>query len=268
MIARRWTKRDKLTLRLPPAFLDLEPGEEIEVPLGPARWIVETCTAMLSSSSPSSRLVISVPRLAAMPGQIVAKRDVPSASSKWRCSMCRRSFSADRRWYLRRPRQARGWRAPMSRSAMPAGRSSCERARKSVLGRATTVLEGGRGSIEVQLHDPDQWLVSCSEDRISLLGDNLAALGNEIIQFSVGDASWAGAFGSPAAARPKGHRERDHEACRRRAVRADRTRRARTDQPAGLGAGIPGARISAERNRRMQPHPAFKAGPRKQKLKL
>jgi hypothetical protein len=45
MIARRWTKRDKLTLRLPPAFFDLEPGEEIEVPLNPATWTVETCTA-------------------------------------------------------------------------------------------------------------------------------------------------------------------------------------------------------------------------------
>ncbi len=44
MIARRWAKRDKLTLRLPPAFLDLEPGEEIDLPLGPSRWIVETCT--------------------------------------------------------------------------------------------------------------------------------------------------------------------------------------------------------------------------------
>ena len=45
MIARRWTKRDKLTLRLPPTFFDLEPGEEIEVPLNPATWTVETCTA-------------------------------------------------------------------------------------------------------------------------------------------------------------------------------------------------------------------------------
>jgi len=44
MISRRWTKRDKLTLRLPPDLLDLEPGEEIEIPLNPARWTVETCT--------------------------------------------------------------------------------------------------------------------------------------------------------------------------------------------------------------------------------
>jgi hypothetical protein len=44
MIARRWANRDRLTLRLPPAFLDLEPGEVVEAPLGPARWTVESCT--------------------------------------------------------------------------------------------------------------------------------------------------------------------------------------------------------------------------------
>jgi hypothetical protein len=44
IIARRWAQRDRLTLRLPPAFLDLEPGEVIEVPLAPARWTVEKCT--------------------------------------------------------------------------------------------------------------------------------------------------------------------------------------------------------------------------------
>jgi hypothetical protein len=44
MIARRWAKRDKLTLRLPPAFLDLEPGEAVDIPVGPANWTVESCT--------------------------------------------------------------------------------------------------------------------------------------------------------------------------------------------------------------------------------
>jgi hypothetical protein len=44
MIARRWAQRDKLTVRLPPAFLGLEPGEQVEVPLAPQRWMVEKCT--------------------------------------------------------------------------------------------------------------------------------------------------------------------------------------------------------------------------------
>ena len=44
MLASRWARRDKLTLRLPPAFVDLEPGDEIELPVGPAGWKVETCT--------------------------------------------------------------------------------------------------------------------------------------------------------------------------------------------------------------------------------
>lgn len=44
MIARRWARRDKMTLRLPPAFLGLEPGETIELPLAPSGWTVEKCT--------------------------------------------------------------------------------------------------------------------------------------------------------------------------------------------------------------------------------
>jgi hypothetical protein len=44
IIARRWAKRDLITLRLPPAFLDVEPGEAIELPLSPQDWTVEKCT--------------------------------------------------------------------------------------------------------------------------------------------------------------------------------------------------------------------------------
>ena len=44
MIARRWAQRDKLTVRLPPAFLGLEPGEQVEMPLDSQRWVVEKCT--------------------------------------------------------------------------------------------------------------------------------------------------------------------------------------------------------------------------------
>jgi hypothetical protein len=44
IIARRWAKRDMVTLRLPPAFLDVEPGEAIELPLNPGTWTIEKCT--------------------------------------------------------------------------------------------------------------------------------------------------------------------------------------------------------------------------------
>jgi hypothetical protein len=33
-----------VTLRLPPAFLEVEPGEEIELPLNPGTWTIEKCT--------------------------------------------------------------------------------------------------------------------------------------------------------------------------------------------------------------------------------
>ena len=43
MLAIEWARRDKLTLRLPPRYLTLEPGDRLEVPLNPGTWSVEQC---------------------------------------------------------------------------------------------------------------------------------------------------------------------------------------------------------------------------------
>jgi hypothetical protein len=44
IIAARSTRRDRLTLRLPPSFAALEPGEHIRLPTDPRTWTVEKCT--------------------------------------------------------------------------------------------------------------------------------------------------------------------------------------------------------------------------------
>lgn len=55
--------------------------------------------------------------------------------------------------------------------------------RKSVLGHAATVLGTEKDAIvEIVLQDSEQWLVSCSDEDFEF-GDNLAALGGEVIQF-------------------------------------------------------------------------------------
>ena len=43
-LARRWAERDKLTLRLPPSFIGLEPGTVLELDLAPSLWEVRRCT--------------------------------------------------------------------------------------------------------------------------------------------------------------------------------------------------------------------------------
>src|SRR5205823_84079 len=44
MLVREWERRDKLTLRLPPRYLDLEPGSRVDLSLNPRSWSVEKCT--------------------------------------------------------------------------------------------------------------------------------------------------------------------------------------------------------------------------------
>ena len=72
--------------------------------------------------------------------------------------------------------------------------------RKTVLGRALTTLAPGEpylvdtdGSVEVELIDPNQWLVSCDDEALAN-GGNLAVLGSELIQFCDAAPISAGRF--------------------------------------------------------------------------
>lgn len=72
--------------------------------------------------------------------------------------------------------------------------------RQAVLGQAVTVLAAGQsalldlgGSVEVELVNADQWLVSCEDD--ALAGNaNLALVGSEVIQFGQAVALAPGRF--------------------------------------------------------------------------
>jgi hypothetical protein len=54
--------------------------------------------------------------------------------------------------------------------------------RRSVLGRAAAGIEATADCCEVMLHDPEQWLTSCTDEDLRS-GANLALLGREVIQF-------------------------------------------------------------------------------------
>ena len=44
LMAKRWAKRDKLVLRLPPRFIGLKPGAILALPLSPVNWTAEQVT--------------------------------------------------------------------------------------------------------------------------------------------------------------------------------------------------------------------------------
>jgi hypothetical protein len=73
-------------------------------------------------------------------------------------------------------------------------------ARPSLLGKALNPIGAGEpflldllGTVDVQLSNAGAWLMSCDDDALAV-GENLAALGSELIQFGSAEALGAGRF--------------------------------------------------------------------------
>jgi hypothetical protein len=194
MIARAWTQRDRLTLRLPPDYLDLQPGTRVEIDLSPRLWCVEQCTidgfvviAELRPSWGASTLI------AADAGRIVPNSDVVTADvalALFDVPDVLGIASEAPMVLLAASSPSSGWKS--CAAEIIAGQQSLQvqtAARKSVLGAAMTLLGTGdpylinRGAaFDIELIDADQWLLSCDDEALGN-GANLAVLGSELIQF-------------------------------------------------------------------------------------
>ena len=77
LLARRWARRDLLTLRLPPNRMGIEPGTTIELELSPSRWVVEQSKidgmAVVVELRPAGRLAVPMQATAA---RILASQDL------------------------------------------------------------------------------------------------------------------------------------------------------------------------------------------------
>jgi hypothetical protein len=134
-------------------------------------------------------------RLAADPGRIVANRDVAVGELQIALFNATEGYFSEPTVLLAASTPSPGWRRQYVEISH-GGRVHVVRTpvRKSTLGRTATILDDtDGGSVEIQLHDPDQWLVSCGDQDLEL-GDNLAVLGNEIIQFGKATPLGAGRF--------------------------------------------------------------------------
>jgi hypothetical protein len=194
MLARQWSARDRLILRLPPSRIGVEPGSIVEPGTRPAAWRVEQCTidgfVAVIELRPSWR---PQPQLAADPGRIVENPDVPDAPlSLALIDVPNVAGSA-----LNTPTvlvaassPSPGWSArPLTISVSGQTIVTQTATAKSVLGRTTSVLVSAgpflidhASSIDVELIDPSQWLTSCDDGALAD-GVNLAAIGKELVQF-------------------------------------------------------------------------------------
>ena len=194
LIARAWAHRDRLTLRLPPAHLDLLPGERVSLDLSPSEWCVEQCTidgfVVVAELTPSWRATTGI---AADAGRIVPNKDVVGADVTLALLDVPDvlGIGTDAPMILMAASSpSSGWRS--CSAEIIAGQQSLQlqtAARKSVLGRALTLLGTGdpylinrAAAFEVELVDTDQWLLNCDDEAL-VNGANLAVVGSELIQF-------------------------------------------------------------------------------------
>jgi hypothetical protein len=205
MLARIWTSRDSLTLRLPPSSLGREPGAQLQLPVQPAIWTVNTCTidsfVAVVEAHPAFELSAA---LSADAGRIVANSDIvqgPMTLSLFDVPDVFGESSASPTVLLAASIPTPGWqRHSIELSSGGQTLVVAGPRRKSMLGSALVVLPPADVSLidninvlDVQLIDPDQWLTSCDDDALAA-GANLAVLGAELVQFGVatplGNGRW------------------------------------------------------------------------------
>ncbi|MGE5100750.1 MAG: phage tail protein [Deltaproteobacteria bacterium] len=205
MIARQWAACDKLTLRLPPSRMMLEPGSLVEPASVTGSWIVDKCTIdsfvtiveLRRSWRPSGSV-------AADPGRIVANPDIvegPLSLALFDVPDVTGAGSDQPMLLLAASTSSIGWRSSAIDLIIGTTVTAVQTPRsKSILGRAATVLGAAEpelidemNSLDVELVDAEQWLTNCDDDALGS-GMNLAVLGNELLQFAAVEPLGGGRF--------------------------------------------------------------------------
>jgi hypothetical protein len=204
MLARQWSARDSVTLRLPPSRIGLEPGSIVIPGIAPASWIAEKCvndglvTVLELRPAPrrGSTLLGEAGRIVESSDIVEAPTtfaliDVPSGDAQ----------SSDATILIAGSSPSEGWSPrPLTVSASGQIFTTVSATRKSTLGFALTALAPAEpylideaNAVEVELIDQRQWLTSCDEDALSE-GVNVAVLGSEVVQFGEATSLGGGRF--------------------------------------------------------------------------
>jgi hypothetical protein len=204
-LARRWADRDKLILRLPPKFVGLAPGTVLQLALEPTLWEVRhsTIDALVAHVElrPAWRVTPAIPGDSGRVNSGADEVSGPVTLALVDAPMPVGARSSQPTVYLAASTPTKGWKAPMLEVSASGMRVSLLGARrKSVLGHTLTTLDEGQphlidagGSVEIELIDRGQWLIS-STDEALVDGANLAMIGDELIQFGVVDPIGLGRF--------------------------------------------------------------------------
>ena len=200
-LARRWAGRDRITLRLSPAYLWLRPGALIRVPpiAGVYRAEQVTVEALVVIVEARRTAAPGAP-LPADPGRAIADPDVTLGTTvpllfdpPW--------SEGDMAGLLLAVGCTGAFRSTpveLSANGQPLGQMRIDRA--ATTGRAITALGGGQsalfdevGAVDIQLTNAGAALFHADADALAM-GANAALLGLEMIQFGRAEALGGGRF--------------------------------------------------------------------------
>jgi len=191
-LARRWAERDRLTLRLPPHYLALRPGDLIELPGSGRRWTVRQLTfeAMIAVVE-LCMTWHAAPVILADPGRPAANPDIIAGPTRLALlDLPDPGTGAALQLQLAAASSTEGWRqVPVEIAIGGIVSGGMSAAAETVLGASLTLLPPSQAvvldlvsSVEVELANDEMWLESRDDDAL-LAGANLAVLGREVLQY-------------------------------------------------------------------------------------
>ena len=191
-LARRWAQRERITTRLPPQHITLQPGDLIILPGSSRRWTVRQISleAMIAVAELQASWQ-GAPAILADPGRPAPSSDIV-AGPTWLAlfDLPDMGMGPMLQLHLAAASSTVAWRqVPIEIAIGGALSGGTSAAAEAILGTALTILEPNQAavldllsSVDVQLANAKQWLESRDDDAL-LQGANLAVLGREVFQY-------------------------------------------------------------------------------------
>ncbi len=203
-LARRWAGRDRLSLRLPPDFFDLEPGDRLQIGWRTGCWQVEDLTIeRFAVLADCRRIPGSVGAALADGGRAIAQADLPLGRSTIRMfDIPDVAGLGDGKLRLHAAVSSAGGFKGVPLTTVIAGQAGPDgvAVRRARLGFAETVLAEApaelvdvASTVVVALVDPAQVLLNADADGLDA-GANLCMLGREVLQFGRADDLGGGRY--------------------------------------------------------------------------
>lgn len=208
-LAHLWTERETASVSLPFRAMDLRPGDTVSVPGRSAVWrVAGVSLERMAVSLDLIRVRAAGAPLAdtAAPGRVVSDPDlehgptrleildIPNLDDELRTAP---------RILIAGAGPSPGWRSAALEVSYDGGASFASLGRTAppaMMGQAVDALGDGqsalldlRATVEIELLHNDMWLSPASDEALAA-GDNLALLGDELIQFGAAEALGEGRF--------------------------------------------------------------------------